>query len=118
MFLEITYDCLNRNDSLPAEFLPHLSRAIDHMYIYSSICAPIQVGNTLAPLLKAVWLLAKKDFVVEDNRCITLKNPMYLPINSSTINSIETNIRTDEGAFVPFGDHAITSLTIHFKKVK
>jgi hypothetical protein len=103
---------------LTAEFEPQLyGRAVDHMYVYSSITAPIQVGDTLAPLLKAVWLKSKKDFVREEVRSINIKNKMYLPVSTSSINSVEINVRTDSGHFVPFSDSAITSITLHFKKI-
>jgi hypothetical protein len=104
---------------LTAEFEPQLyGRAVDHMYVYSSVCAPIQVGDTRAPLLKAVWLKNSKDLVREEVTSIHIKNAMYLPVSSSSINSVEINIRTDSGSFVPFSDSAITSITLHFKKKK
>jgi hypothetical protein len=42
---------------------------------------------------------------------------MYLPVSTSSINSVEINVRTDSGHFVPFSDSAITSITLHFKKI-
>jgi len=87
------------------------------MYVYSSICAPIQVGDTRAPLLKAIWLKSIKDLVREEVRSINIENAMYIPVSSSTINSVKINIRTDSGSFVPFSDSAITAITLHFKKL-
>ena len=108
----------NDKDFIVGEFEPQLwGRAVDHMYVYSSICAPIQVGDTRAPLLKAIWLKSSKDLVREEVRSINIKNAMYIPVSSSTINSGEINIRTDSGSFVPFSDSAITAITLHFKKL-
>ena len=42
--------------SIVAEFPPQLNRGIDHLYIYSSVCEPIQVGDSRVPLLKSIWL--------------------------------------------------------------
>ena len=102
--------------SIVAEFPPQLNRGIDHLYIYSSVCEPIQVGDSRVPLLKLIWLECKKDFQREEVRNINIQRPMYLPISSSSINAIETNIRTDTGSFVPFSENSITSITLHFKK--
>ena len=90
------------------------------MYIYASICRPIQVGSTRVHLLKSIWLDNKKhdghaNFGKVRN--IATKTPMYIPISDSSINSIEINIRSDSGQLFPFVDGAITSLTLHFKKV-
>jgi hypothetical protein len=112
------YD-LSQTDVLVAEFEPQFNgRAVDHMYAYSSVSAPIQVGDALVPLLKAVWLKTSKDLVREEAGSINIKNAMYLPVSTSSINRVEINIRTDSGAFVPFSDSAITSITLHFKKKK
>jgi hypothetical protein len=115
-FKDKTY-LLNENiKTIVAEFPPQLNRGIDHLYIYSSVCEPIQVGDSRVPLLKSVWLESKKDFQREEVRNINIQKPMYLPISSSSINTIEINIRTDSGSFVPFSETAITSITLHFKK--
>ena len=50
-------------------------------------------------------------------RNITTKNPMYIPISASS-NSIEIYIRSDSGRLFPFSDGTVTSLTLHFKKVR
>ena len=53
----------------------------------------------------------------EEVRSINIKNAMYIQVSSSTINSVEINIRTDSGSFVSFSDSAITAITLHFKKL-
>lgn len=99
-----------------ADYSPQLNRGLNHMYIYASICAPIQVGHTRVPLLKSIWLDVNKKYREDEVRSIDVKHPMYVPINSTTINSIEINIRTDSGSLVPFSESAVTSITLHFKK--
>jgi len=102
--------------SYMGEFAPQLTRAINHMYIYCSVCAPIQVGNVQVPLLKSIWLDVNKNYVQDQVCSYDIKSPMYVPINFSSINSVEVNIRTDSGALVPFSDIAVSTLTLHFKK--
>ena len=102
------------------KYTPYLKGGINNMYIYSSICQPIQVGSTRVPLLKSIWLDNKKNdgrANFGEVRNITTKNPMYIPISASSINSIEINIRSDSGRLFPFSDGAVTSLTLHFKRV-
>ena len=44
-------------------------------------------------------------------------NPMYIPIASTSFNSIEINIRNDAGKIVTFPTGAKTILTLHFMKM-
>ena len=86
------------------------------MYIYASVCAPIQVGDVLVPLLKSTWLNVNKNYQYNEIRNIDIKNPMYIPVASSSINMVEINIRSDSGFLIPFSEGADTSLILHFKK--
>lgn len=101
-----------------ADFPPQLNRGLTHMYVYASICAPIQVGHMRVPLLKSIWLDLAKSYSHDEVRNVDIRHPMYLPINSANMNSIEINIRTDSGALVPFTDGSVTSITLHFKKIR
>jgi len=113
-FSQISY----ANAILTSDFAPHLNRGLNNLYVYASICAPIQVGHSRVPLLRSVWVNVNKSFFPAEIRNVDIKHPMYVPINSASITSIEINIRTDSGALVPFNEGSITSLTLHFKKVK
>lgn len=105
---------------LTADYVPQLNRGIDHMYIYASCCAPTRVGDAEVPLLR--------HFFIEDNdhkpyenpygkaKNFIIRNPMYMSIASTSINSIEVNIRDDSGRLVSFDEGAKTSLTLHFKR--
>lgn len=100
-----------------AEHSPQLARGINNMYIYSSVCEPIHVGSEKVPLLKSIWIdVAKRDYKFGEVCDVVIKNPMYVPVAARSINSIETNIRTDSGRLVPFISGSVTSLTLHFKK--
>ena len=101
-----------------ANMPPQLNRGINNMYVYASICSPIQVGHVRVPLLKSIFVDLNKNMIQDELRNIDIRYPMYIPINSSTINSIEINIRSDSGSLVPFSKGAVTSITLHFKRVK
>lgn len=99
-----------------AEFKPKLDMGFSNMYIYASICSPIQVGSVKVPLLRSIWIRKHKPKVGEMQK-VTIKNPMYLKVSSVSVNKIDINIRTDSGSFVPFPTGAKTSMTLHFKRV-
>jgi hypothetical protein len=97
--------------------IPQLNRGLNNMYVYASICKDIQVGHCRVPLLKSIWIDVNKTKQRNELRNLVIINPMYIPIKSASINSIEINIRNDAGTFIPFAKHAVTSLTLHFKKI-
>ena len=97
---------------------PQLHRGVVNMYIYVSICQPIYVGHSLVPLLKNVFIDASDDDKqLGHARNSIIYNPMYIPIASTSFNSIEINIRNDAGKVVTFPTGARTILTLHFKKM-
>ena len=107
----------NTNHEQIATHPPQMNRGINNIYVYVSICEPIHVGGVMVPLLKSIWLdVGKKEYSFGEKYCVVIKNPMYLPVAGSSINSIETNIRTDSGQLIPFAEGSVTSLTFHLKK--
>ena len=108
-----------RGTPLHAESVPYLRHGINNIYVYSSICRPIRVGEVCVPLLKSIWLdtsTMRQSNVFGEMRNVVVKNPMYIPLSSTSINSIEVNIRSDSGHLLPFVAGSITSLTLHFKR--
>ena len=102
-----------------SEFPPQLSIGITHMYIYASICAPIQVGHTRVPLLKTIFVDGNNEDVDKrEVKNVNIKQPMYVPINSASTNNIEINIRSDSGRLVQFNPGAVTCITLHFKRIR
>ena len=102
---------------IKGEYKPLLEGGIKNMFIYSSVVAPIQVGDVRAPLLKNISL--PSDGINKElagYKHLTIINPMYVPVAHSTINSIEVNIRSDSGELIPFISGSITTLVLHFKK--
>jgi hypothetical protein len=73
------------------------------------------VGGVFVPLLRSIWLESTYnygDIVHKD-----LKNKMYLPISSTSINNIEIEVRNDAGELIPFPYGSKTNLTLHFRRV-
>ena len=103
---------------IEADFPLNLNGGITNMYIYSNVCEPILVGGVRAPLLKSLWLdPGKQSEKLGEIFNISIKYPMYINVNQSSINTIETNIRSDSGGLIPFIEGSVTSLTLHFKQI-
>ena len=106
-----------------AQFPPHLTRGIASMYIYSNICGNTRVGDVFAPLLRNVSLPTPlsseaKDIYMGRLEVVSIDKPMYVPVSTKTINSIEIEIRTNTGDHFPFIEGSVTTLTLHFKQIK
>ena len=80
------------------------------MYIYSDIVAPNFIGDVLAPLLRIV----KVDGVGKDT-CQTFTEPYYIPVLKRDFETIEINIRKDDGNLVPFLSGKL-NVRLHFKR--
>lgn len=102
-------------------YKPQLTLGLRCMYIYASICKPIQVGDVQVPLLQTVWPDDQRQgggkYSLFQTHTTTIERPMYLGVNTSNINSIEINIRSDSGELVSFPPNSITSIKLHLKKV-
>ena len=64
-----------------SEFEPRLDMGFSNMYIYASICSPIQVGSVKVPLLRSVWITKHRRKIGEMQK-IEVKRPMYLKVTS------------------------------------
>lgn len=115
---EILYESAKFNQiEQTGDYIPQMNRGNTNMFIYASICKPIHVGHSLVPLLKNIHIDISNDFQLGSSRNYTVINPMYVPVASTSFNSIEINIRNDVGALLTFPSGSITTITVHFKKV-
>ena len=74
------------------------------------------MGGHMVPLLKSIWLDGeKKSYSHGEIINYIVANPMYLPVASTSINSVEVDIRNVFGKYIPFPETAVTSITLHFK---
>ena len=49
-------------------------------------------------------------------RQLNILNPMYIPLATTSFNSIHINLRNDAGQFVSFPKGSVTTVILHFKK--
>ena len=96
---------------LKTKYPPSIENSIPtHIYIYSDVVAPNFVGDVLAPLLRIVEV----DEVGKDT-CKTFVEPYYIPVLKRDFETIEINIRKDNGDFVPFLSGKL-NVRLHFRR--
>ena len=103
------------NEEYTAEFKPLLNRAYGDINIYSSIVEPSYVGKTLTPLLKSFNI--DKSLKFGEELTYIIPTPIYTNVTRSITNQIRINIRNHNGNYIPFAESAVTTLTLHFKKI-
>ena len=81
------------------------------IYVYCDVLGHTHVGDTRAPLLRAIGVRGKHGEVVHE----VFSKVTYLPVQKKTFDSIEINIMTDTGKPVPFvGGKSL--VTLHFRR--
>jgi len=93
-------------------FSADLDAAVHALYIYADVVEPIPVGDTEAPLLRIIDASGHSGDVIHR----IYNPPRYLPVSRRSFDSIEIDIRTDEGEPVPFESGRL-STTLHFRRV-
>lgn len=116
-------DFQNKYELFRGKYPVQRELGFDHMYVYASCCAPIRVGDVMVPLLKSVFIEGNPVMSSQDatrsqyrTRNFVIKNPMYVPVSGTIINSVEINIRDDSGRLVNFEPGSKTSITLHFRR--
>ncbi len=64
---------------------------VDSLFVYCDVLERVPVGDTLAPLLRTVVVRGKHGAQISEK----FINPMYLPVQKKSFDSIEINIMTD-----------------------
>ena len=83
------------------------------LYIYLDILKEQIVGHSRVPLLRTIPTATEARFgSMSSFRC---EHPVYFDLNTKSFDSIEVNIRTDTGQFLPF-HHGTLTLLVHFKQ--
>lgn len=85
-----------------------------HMYIYTDIIEPNLVGDCIAPLLRIIKVQKQTE---DPNISISFTNPFYLPVIRREFDTIEINIRDDEGHLIPFVSGKL-NMRLHFRRVQ
>ena len=94
---------------------PDIYEGFSALYIYSDVIQSRVVGDTMAPLLRVVPIERDPNAHSSSYNWIRFEHVQYLPINQSQSDTIEVNIRRDNGDVVPFESGKVV-LTLHFKK--
>lgn len=85
------------------------------MYIYSDVALSTHIGNTEAPILRAVSLA---NILEESEASIhrEYQNVQYYPIRHTTIDKIEIRLCNSFGDDMPFVGQGKTLVVLHFRK--
>jgi hypothetical protein len=101
----------NSNGIFVAQYPANLNTGATSLYVYTDIVQPNVVANKMTRLLRIVngtgnsGQYVTKDFV----------SPFYLPLASSTINSVEIEIKDEMDQKIKFS-FGITIVLLHFRR--
>ena len=111
----IDIDHLPSDSSYPfhieADDVVNLTQGFDTLYVYTDIVESRIVGDTLAPLLRALPISGRHGDRVSDR----FTNVHYVPLLCSNFHTIEVDIRNDMGRRVPF-EYGRVTVTLHFRR--
>ena len=96
---------------IEAEDVVNLTQGFDTLYVYTNIVESRIVGDTLAPLLRALPISGRHG----DRVSARFTNVHYVPLLYSHFNSIDVDIRDDMGRRVPF-EYGRVTVTLHFRR--
>lgn len=85
------------------------------LFVYTDICESLITGDVQTPLLRVVPTNLEH-FEYGSTRLTTFTSPKYVPLLKNNFNTIEIDIRTEQGLPVPFDGGTLT-VTLHFKRV-
>ena len=89
----------------------NMTQGFNTLYVYTDIVESRIVGDTLAPLLRALPISGRHGDILSDR----FTNIHYVPLLCSTFHSIEVDIRDDMGRRVPF-EYGRVTVTLHFRR--
>ena len=88
-----------------------MTRGFNAIYVYTDVVESRIVGDSLAPLLRALPVRGSHGATVSDR----FTNIHYVPLLYSHFKSIEMDIRDDTGRRVPF-EYGRVTVTLHFRR--
>lgn len=83
------------------------------LFVYSDVVEPVQVGNTAAPLLRSLPIVANTGQYMHTDRFIA---PYYFPIQKTYINDVFVYMTDEQGNQIKFGKPGRVLLVLHFRK--
>lgn len=94
-----------------ARYAPDVRGGIDSLYVYSDICEPQIVGNSLEQVLRIVPVHGEYGDMVDK----VFVSPHYITVLKKSFSTIDINIKTDTNKPVPFSFGKCV-LKLHFRK--
>ena len=94
-----------------AEDVVNMNRGFDTIYVYTDVVESRIVGDSVAPLLRALPVGGIHGATVSNR----FTNIHYVPLLYSHFKSIEMDIRDDTGRRVPF-EYGRVTVTLHFRR--
>ena len=94
-----------------AEDVVNMNRGFDTIYVYTDVVESRIVGDSVAPLLRALPVGGIHGATVSNR----FTNIHYVPLLYSHFKSIEMDIRDDTGRRVPF-EYGRVTVTLHFQR--
>src|SRR5277367_5208783 len=85
---------------------------IDYIHVYSDIVEPSFVGDSRVRLLRIVDVSCPKGKVCS----VIYENPIYLKVTTKEPQTIEINLRTSLGNFIPIKGDGVTIVVLHARK--
>ena len=99
--------------SIEADDVVDLRTGSNLLFVYTDIIKPVQVGDTAAPLLRSLPIVADNGQCMYTDRFI---RPYYFPIQRTYINDIFVYINDENGEKVEFGKLGRLQLVLHFRR--
>lgn len=91
-----------------------INEGFSALYVYTDVVENQFVGDYMVPLLKVV---AFDNESKKRNVSVSFNRVQYLAVLDRRTDSIEVNIRRDNGESVPFQDGEVV-ITLHFRKIR
>ena len=88
-----------------------LSSGIRRIFVYCSAVQESIVGDRFAPILRVITIDNKR----AGAHTQTFTRPIYFPIKTNTISSLEFNLRTETGELLQ-SNYGHTCCVLHFKR--
>jgi hypothetical protein len=98
---------------IKAQRTSDIGNGVNSLYVYTDIISPVPVGETVAPLLRIVDTRGEHGETIHRY----YDRPRYVPVQKLHFDTIEIDIRTDQGEPVPF-EHGKLVCVVHFRESK
>ena len=107
---------VNDQDFVISQQPANLANALPTMLmVYTDICEPYATGDVHSRLLRAVSL-SSTEYIYGAMKIKTFSPPMYLPVLYNSFQTIEIDIRDQQGLPIPF-DYGTLTVTLHLKRL-